>query len=431
MKHLCSSRRYNSCRYNSCLYRTFFSALALLLALCLAVQPARAQETPTLHIATWNVEWLNDADPSNDNSDIGPEQAAPSAKEYRERLETFAQAIDEIAPDVMALQEVESDGVVHDLADLLWDEYGRSYDVAFVQGRDTFTGQDVAFLVREGLLLPDSVQVFDFRPLMSDDTYKSISKHLRIDIDANGELITLITVHLISSNTFDRQRQAQTLRTWLDDEMESTEHLIVLGDFNASQRFNQTTPDSEIGVIRGFATETETDDLFDAHERLADRSTHVSGSELDRILLSPSLADRMLDVDTARQLAVRGAEDRRTGVDYGQPQSDQDLSDHFPLVLSLALDEAPTSATATATTTATPTPTAASTEAPTAMATSAASASASATPASTTAPASTPAPDDELAYLLDELERIEAEIQQLTEDLLQVRLLIEELLAAE
>jgi endonuclease/exonuclease/phosphatase family metal-dependent hydrolase len=392
--------------------RTFPALLAGLLIIACTFLPApaaHAQTDTTLRIATWNVEWLNDADPTNDRSTIGPDQAAPNQQEYQERLQTLTDAIEVMDPDILALQEVESAEVVRDLADLLQVQYGLEYEVAFVQGRDTYTGQDVAFLVERGLLLPDSERRFDFTPLREDNNYKDLSKHLRIDVQVNGEIYTLVTLHLISSNSNDRLRQARTLRAWTED-MAAQSNLIVLGDFNAGQRFNQTTPDSEMGIIRGFETPSQADDLFDVHMRLGQRTTHVGDEELDRILLSQPLVDSLIEVETRPELAIRGDEDRGSGVDYALPRSEQDLSDHFPLVVQLALEEAAPAA-ATRVPTATPMP-----ETPAAP-----------TPTATVAPEPAGPVADELQALLEELERIEAEIRRLTEEVEQIRLLLEEL----
>jgi hypothetical protein len=112
--------------------------------------------------------------------------------------------------------------------------------------------------------------------------------------------------------------------------------LVILGDFNAGQRFNQTTPDSEIGIIRGFETSQQNDDLFDAHMMLGERATHVGGRELDRILVASPLQPRIASIETRQDLSIRSEEDSGCdGVCYDEPIASQDLSDHFPLVLTL------------------------------------------------------------------------------------------------
>jgi hypothetical protein len=58
--------------------------------------------------------------------------------------------------------------------------------------------------------------------------------------------------------------------------MVATNNLIILGDFNTGLRFQEVAPGSEMGIIRGFQTSTTTDDLFDTHQMLNLRETHVS-----------------------------------------------------------------------------------------------------------------------------------------------------------
>ena len=71
-----------------------------------------------------------------------------------------------------------------------------------------------------------------------------------------------------------------------------------------------------------------------------DRKTHVGGRELDRVLLSPKLRNgeglEFKSVENRRSLGVRGTADMGSGVDYDLPADQQDLSDHFPLMVVLS-----------------------------------------------------------------------------------------------
>ena len=122
----------------------------------------------------------------------------------------------------------------------------------------------------------------------------------------------------------------------------ATDNVIILGDFNTSLAVHETTPGSEMGIIRGFQSASQADDLFDVHTTLpgADRPTHASGKQFDRVLISPSLQDetglRFLTASTHRPLAIRGALDNTSGVDYALPEAEQDVSDHFPLLALFA-----------------------------------------------------------------------------------------------
>ena len=295
--------------------------------------PARAQQE--VRILTWNLEWFFDHDTSDDDSNIGRDFAAPSAQEFRDRVATIADAIATIQPTIVALQEIENALVVQALATELLQRHSLAYTVAFVQGRDTHTGQDVAFLVDS--TLPFTVERFDFSEFAGEPDFKDLSKHLRMDVTIAGEPVTLVTVHLITQLS-QRLRQARTLRAWTQ-ELVPARNLIILGDFNSGLRVNETTNDSEMGIIRGFGTSSTDDDLFDAHLNLTNRDTHVSGRELDRILLSPSLTDtaglHLTSIERRRDLAIRGAVDGLEAVAYELPVDQQDLSDHFPLIATL------------------------------------------------------------------------------------------------
>ena len=297
-----------------------------------------AATTGEIRIATWNLEWFFDHDTRDNESDLAREQSAPDAAEYEARVAGFAEAIASMDPHVLAVQEVEDEQVVADVADRLESAHGLRYRVLFVQGRDSHTEQDVACLVKDGVTATPSR--FDFA-FAGDDRYKDLSKHLRITASVQGHTLEIVTVHLVTSPA-DRLRQARTLREWT--ESLDGENVVILGDFNLGARFHETRADTDIGILRGLETPTPADDLFDAHAQLltTDRRTHVSGRELDRILLAPRLRDgeglEFKSVATLRSLAIRGAVDTGRDVDYHLPAAEQDLSDHFPLLVVLAAE---------------------------------------------------------------------------------------------
>jgi hypothetical protein len=104
----------------------------------------------------------------------------------------------------------------------------------------------------------------------------------------------------------------------------ATDNIIVLGDFNTSLAVQETTPGSEMGIIRGFQSASQADDLFEVHTTLgADRPTHASGRQFDRVLISPTLQDetglRFITASTHRSLSIRGTLDNTSGVDYALP----------------------------------------------------------------------------------------------------------------
>ena len=201
-----------------------------------------------------------------------------------------------------------------------------------MQGRDTFTGQDVAYLVRDDLTFTD--KRFDYS-FSGDDDYKDLSKHLLLETTIDSKPLSLINIHLIT-NSNRRLKQVRTLRSWIESIDVVDDNVIVLGDFNIGLSFNSTNPSSDIGIIRGFDTPETDDDLYDTQQNLVDRATHVSNRPLDRILLSPTLVDgtglTFTEIETRPDLAIRGSEDGSRDVDYSKPIEEQDLSDHYPLV---------------------------------------------------------------------------------------------------
>ncbi|MEM7456637.1 MAG: endonuclease/exonuclease/phosphatase family protein [Planctomycetota bacterium] len=308
--------------------------LAFLCCLLTAhVQSASAQDE--LKIGTWNIKFFYDADTSDNESNLALEQSAPSSSEFSWRVRATGDAIAEINVNVLALQEIENEEVVEDLAEYLEDEHDLDYDVVFVQGWDGYTEQDVAFLV-DGSVEDVEYGRFPFSGF-NQAYYKNISKHVSMDFTFNGERFHLINVHLITS-LYKRKKQARTLRAWIDS-LPADNNVVVLGDFNFGLRYNETTPQSEVGRIRGLQTDSEADDLVDLHKFLpwAKRRTHKNGRELDRIMISQSLFDstgmRFRWVDNLRGDVIRG--DNVDGFRWNLPRSERDLSDHYPLVLTL------------------------------------------------------------------------------------------------
>ena len=291
-----------------------------------------------LRVATWNMEWFFDAD-ERDNSGPGAENSAPDAAEFQARVNAFAEAITRLDPTILAVQEVEHARVLHALVDRLQTLHNLRYQIAFVEGTDTSTQQDVAFLVKDGLPIIFRRFVFE---RANDANFKDLSKHLALEVQTHGEPLLLVTVHLRAGSAVqERQRQARTLREWIGEQV-ATDNIIVLGDFNTSLAVHETTPGSEMGIIRGFQSASPADDLFDVHTTLsaADRPTHASGRQFDRVLISPALHDetglRFINVSTHRTLAIRGSADNTSGVDYARPEAEQDVSDHFPLLAVFA-----------------------------------------------------------------------------------------------
>jgi len=318
---------------------TMLRKLVLLILAGVFLAAPLAATAEEIRIATWNLEWFFDTD-TRGASDIARENATPSAADWEWKKKMVAKAIARMQPTIIALQEVENREVVQELADVLAQTHGLKFDVAFEQGFDTATEQDVAFLVKKGLKFTAKRE--SFGNLRNKRGYRNVSKHLGLTVTLGDEEAYILTTHLISSSPEKRTEQAMTIRHWIAPRIDKRQSVIVLGDMNASQRFNETTPASELGQIRGFATETRTDDLIDLNILLggSQRQTHISGRELDRILMSAALTtnDDGVDlvfkgVEQKSSFVIQGRKDRnrRAGV-WKIDANERDISDHYPLI---------------------------------------------------------------------------------------------------
>src|SRR5690606_35876221 len=123
---------------------------------------------------------------------------------------------------------------------------------------------------------------------------------------------------------------------WAQDHVDANKNVIVLGDFNTGQKFEFTSNDSEIGIMRGLMTSATEDDLEDLHKHLpaAEQATHLNGKQYDRILVSSAtITDASGRKDLAwksvrrlDEVAVRGEADDSHGDGYWEiPDAERDV----------------------------------------------------------------------------------------------------------
>lgn len=304
-----------------------------------------------VRIGTWNIKFFYDDDKTDNKSKLGKAQTAPSKAQWDERVKLTAAAVAKMKPTLLGLQEIENKKVVEDLVKALKDDHGLDYTVGFIKGTDTFTEQDVAFLAqkREGTLTYTRVEDVPDLGIGNTNLFKVPSKHLALTVahatpEGGRQRLTVIVAHLKAGGTADepqRMRQARVLNKWATKLMaaDTGEAVIVMGDMNANKKFAQTSSADAMGVLRGFETTSVTDDMFDLNEHLdvADRRTHASNKELDRIVVSPNLLDDrglvFKKIENFRHLVVRGSGvDGSGGTFYTRPVAEADLSDHYPLI---------------------------------------------------------------------------------------------------
>jgi hypothetical protein len=111
-----------------------------------------------------------------------------SQQEAEEHMAAIAEVIARANPDIVNLVEIENEAALTTLNDRFL--AGRGYRPYFVQGGDTFTGQDVGLLTRVD---PEGDQIlFDDREGQSGNVRKSVSKNYNAVITVGDTKILLV-----------------------------------------------------------------------------------------------------------------------------------------------------------------------------------------------------------------------------------------------
>ncbi|MCI0356866.1 MAG: endonuclease/exonuclease/phosphatase family protein [Planctomycetaceae bacterium] len=321
------------------------------LALTLAAFPSLALADPPpekLVIATWNVEWFYDNYAGDNYADLAKQQSAPSRPDWDWKLAGVADVIQRIKPTILCLQEIENQRVLFYLTRKLKQDYGLDYTVAYIEGGDFFTEQDVAVLALSGLteysVKRQTAEMF------ASKEYYNVTKHIFCQFEwgsgADTERLTLVNVHLRAQPeaTEIRKKQGKLIRRWIDGAVKGGENLIVIGDVNTDETFETTTSGGDIGTLRGLDTPASDDDLGDlfAHYKGESKETHLVHKQFDHILTTPSLeADAPGKSDLVfksiaihKDLVVRGQQQDADHMDifWKIPQDERDVSDHYPVV---------------------------------------------------------------------------------------------------
>jgi endonuclease/exonuclease/phosphatase family metal-dependent hydrolase len=253
------------------------------------------------------------------------------------------------------LQEIEGKTVLHDLVNQLKDAHRMTYRIAFVEGFDGSTEQDVGILFQNGCVdysrREQNTKMFESR------MFYSLSKHLfaNFEWDANGrtEKLTILNVHLRAREEAakERQQQSKLAHYLLRNQIAAGENILLLGDMNLESKAGVTMKDDDgIENLLGHSTPSADDDLIDLHTKLAgDKArTHlVLDRQFDRILVSrsmiedePSVKDWVFEkIEVLPDVAIRGNDpvtdhwEKR----YIKPIEQRELSDHFPVMATFLL----------------------------------------------------------------------------------------------
>lgn len=302
-------------------------------------------------ICSWNAEWMFDNYAGDNSSDLGKKMTAPSRPDWDWKLAGIEKVVREIRPTILGLQEVENGRVLFYLTQRFKSDNDLKFRTAFVEGADFFTEQDVGILALSGLTgfgrREMSKEQFD------DKRNMGVPKHLFATFEwgtgPDQERLTVVNMHLRAQGmaTNLRIRQATLIRAWVNDLIKKGENVVLMGDLNSDEFATETTADGDIGVMRGLNTPERDDDLFDTLVELKDkdRHTHLNGQQYDRILLTKGLTEDdpnrkdlcFKSVAIRRDLVVRGKQQDENHMDvfWTIPDEERDVSDHYPLVVTL------------------------------------------------------------------------------------------------
>jgi endonuclease/exonuclease/phosphatase family metal-dependent hydrolase len=302
-------------------------------------------------ICSWNTEWLFDNHDGDNYAELAKKMTAPSRADWDWKLAGVEKVVRGIKPTILALQEIENQRVLFYLNQRFKNDADLKYRIAFIEGSDYFTEQDVGLMALSGLTSfgrrEMSQEEFD------DKRHMSVTKHVFATFEwgsgADREKVTLVNMHLRARGEVAnlRIRQANLIRTWVNDLIKKGENVVLMGDLNSDEFAAETTPEGDIGTMRGLNTPDKDDDLFDTLVELKDkqRHTHLNGQQYDRILLSKSLVEddpkrkdlSFKSVAIRRDLVIRGKEQDKDHMDiyWTIPEAERDVSDHYPLVVTL------------------------------------------------------------------------------------------------
>lgn len=198
----------------------------------------------------------------------------------------------------------------------------QEWQIIFEEGRDTYTGQDVAILTTFPSVKSSITNFPNQRENYTVDGHKRSvrpSKILGVELKVAGQPTYVLITHLISrilKNDAKRLAQATVVRRQAIKGLTANKNVIIMEDMN------DIPGTLTIQKLRGFddtwANMIQTAESVD----LTNRFTYIYKSEkhlLDHILISPSFQDEFLRVDKERRCQI----------------FDVDLSDHRAMMVQL------------------------------------------------------------------------------------------------
>ena len=293
-------------------YKSVFAILAVSCLMLCSLDPAIGDIE--IDIFLLNTEFFFDnAEPHGEV--VGKSVPVPTPEQYEAKAKTIAELIDTHKANIVGLVEVENRTVLEKVRSYLASP--DDWQIAFDEGRDTYTGQDVAILTKFRVVRGSATNFPDEREIYFVDNQErdvNPSKILGVELRVDNQPFYILITHLISrrdSNDPKRLAQATVVRRQAVKELMAEKNVIVMGDMN------DTPATPVINRLRGFddiwGDFLQTANAVEAEERY----TYIYEDQknlLDHILISPSLRNEFRNVEKGKRceiIDVSGLSDHR------------------------------------------------------------------------------------------------------------------------
>jgi exonuclease III len=299
-----------------------FTLLALLLLLnaCSSTKPTVSNNTKSIYtpepavnlqcsglrIAALNTEFMFDGTGDEGNATFDWKDSMPQAREHRNEI---AKIIKQLNADILVLAEVETENVLK----MLINEslQGMGYTTAFVQGKDSFTRQNMGILTR--IPFDEIGRTNEEVQVETGSSKRGVSKNIWARFKIGSLPVTIVGVHFLANpssteRAIERNAQAEVIRQFVAQESKAGRAVVVTGDLNdfddQELDFSGNTPISKVlATIKAADNDNALDNLlnimrdvpqnkrFTATYDKNDNEIVEEGelSAIDHLLLSPQL----------------------------------------------------------------------------------------------------------------------------------------------
>lgn len=250
-----------------------------------------------LKIATYNVENLFDGvNNGNEYPDFKIGKSNWNNAQYLKKISNITDVIKSLDADIIALQEIENEGVIKKLAGMSGYE-----NYAFSISKNSPFGVGILSKIKFV-----GTKEFNIKEIKTRNI-------LRADFEIEGAQFSLFTTHFLSMANSERDRKINA--KFLARSVDGAKNAIILGDFNSEY--------SPRSLLEPMVKEQNLVNLW-KFIGARDRSSHISGRAIDHILLGEWFFDN-------GNLSYKDGS-------FGVFKSRLNKSDHSPVYFTLVID---------------------------------------------------------------------------------------------